>query len=139
MKLWLINNETILECGAMKRNLSNKCRNCFPFVAIEIENSDELGWHFIIVLAAKVIQLLFIFSDFQSPPTKNIKAKVKFQADRICKYFLSNFDSYRILRSHNLGWGLYKRAEERNLNGRLDIEEELLMFKEGLRENGRYL
>ena len=82
MKLWLINNETILECGAMKNNRSNKCRNCFPFVAIEIENSDELGWHFIIVLAAKVIQLLFIFSDFQSPPTKNIKAKVKFQADR---------------------------------------------------------
>ena len=82
MKLWLINNETILECGAMKRTRSNKCRNCFPFVAIEIENSDELGWHFIIVLAAKVIQLLFIFSDFQSPPTKNIKAKVKFQADR---------------------------------------------------------
>ena len=99
MKLWLINNETILECGAMKNNQSNKCRNCFPFVAIEIENSDELGWHFIIVLAAKVIQLLFIFSDFQSPPTKNIKAKVKFQADRerICKYFLSSFGSYRNL------------------------------------------
>ena len=78
MKFWLINNTfTVSKLWNIFVQL-----NSYSVFAKAIENSDELGWHFIIVLAAKVIQLLFIFSDFQSPPTKNVKAKVKFQADR---------------------------------------------------------
>ena len=57
MKFWLINNTfTVSKLWNIFVQL-----NSYSVFAKAIENSDELGWHFIIVLAAKVIQLLFIF------------------------------------------------------------------------------